>query len=348
MPDSIATYSKYVFVASLLKYGRARESSDEEVLAHQHARAWMAIGAASRLYPLRALHHDDAALPSWKDSISRAYWSVYILERLFAPHAPDFSFADAPAYPESAPLPPPPISTPTAGQSTRPEWGTPLTSDVPSSKDIGISGYFIRIISIWGHTRSYLHRLRGGEVEKPWSPESTYTKLSVELIEFEAQLTKEHLLLNLGFPDRTRAETSQHLEYWNAWITTQLLWHAAQAVLHHPFVHLVVLRPREGFSESCLFLQQKVDMAMYHAGWLFRILQLSEDRLGIVDPLIGDAVAAAATVPWLFQFAKDPQVAKRARDALDICEVFLGRIAATWPHISQKVRTTSCIPPGFT
>ena len=54
-------------------------------------------------------------------------------------------------------------------------------------------------------------------------------------------------------------------------------------------------------------------------------------------PLVGHLVAVVATIPWLFQRASDVKVAQKAKDDLDWCKSFLGRLSTTWPHIAQKV-----------
>lgn len=294
----------------------------------------MTIGAASRLYALRTLSRGSESSAPADDSITRGYWSVFLLEACFLPYTPELSTADTPDYPDSAPLPPRPPSSPMAE-----DFSHLPNSGANSSKDIGINGYCFCVVSIWGKIKLYLHHLRQGEVEKPWLQESTHTKLSIELMEFEAQFSRLHLLLNVAFPDRTPAEVSQQCEYWNPWLTQEIVWHAAHAVLNHPFIHLVVLRLRDDIPQSSTFLQQKVDLALYHASWVFRIIQIAERLLQIVDPLIADAVAAVATVQWLFQFLRDPKVAQRAQGDLDCCERILSKIASMWPHVYQKVST---------
>lgn len=293
----------------------------------------MAIGAASRLYNLQTMLCGGASPDT---SISRTYWSVFLLERLFFSSALEPSSAEAP-YPDSAPLPPSPSSVTVAGGPSDLQSSATPAAEETRSKDIGVNEYCLRMISTWGRTRSYLHRLRQGHVEKPWLSDSTHTKLSIELIEFEAQLCGQHLLINVAFPKRTAEEISQHREYWNPWITTQIVWHATQAILNHPFLHHVVLRSQVGNPQSCLFLQQKLDLALYHAGWVFRLLQTSENLLDIVNPLIGDVVAATATIAWVYQFTRDSKVALRARNDLGLCERFLTRMALAWPHILHKV-----------
>ena len=295
---------------------------------------------------MRAMFDKNAPSVIQDDSFARGYWSVFVLERLFLPCVSELSITNIPDYPQSACLPPPPLSFNTAGDSST--VPAPEIIEEPPGKDIGINGYSLRIISIWGKIRLYLHRLAQGEIEKPWLADSNHTRLGIELIEFEAQHSKNHLIRNVAFPNRTAAEVNQHSEYWHPWMMTEILWHASQAILNHPFLHLVVLRSQKDTPQSCVFLQQKIDMALYHVSWLFRILQFSEGLMEISNPIIGDAIAASATVLWPFQFTKDAKVAQRARDNLDMCERFLGTLAYLWPHISHKVRGSSIFPGMLT
>ncbi|OJI96728.1 hypothetical protein ASPVEDRAFT_23718 [Aspergillus versicolor CBS 583.65] len=309
----------------------------KHIKSSQPAQAWMAIGIASRLYAMRTLFNKKHIPESADDAEARAYWSVFVLERLFLPYESELPATNIYKYPETAALPPPPLYPPTSASTSNTSDREMV--DEPPGKDIGINGYSLRITSIWGKIRLYLHRLSQGEIEKPWLADSIHTKLGIELIEFEAQHSKHHLLLNVAFPNRSAAEIDQQREYWNPWMTTEILWHAAQAILNHPFLHLVVLRSQTDIPQSCVFLQQKVDMALYHVSWLFRILKLSEGSMTISNPILGDAIAACATVLWLFQFTRDEKVARRMCDNLDICENHLNTIGHLWPHISQKLVT---------
>ncbi|KAJ3459018.1 hypothetical protein MRS44_015091 [Fusarium solani] len=302
----------------------------KHIRTQQLAQAWVVIGAASRLEALRALSNDSSPA-SEGDSISRAHWSVFALERIFIPFKSNITAIRVPDYPLSAPWPPPPLSANGYDTSSK------VQGSVSRLKDIGINGHGLRIIDIWGKVRCYLHRLRQGMVEKSWSPESTHTRLCVEMVEYEAQLNTQYFLCNASLPDRTTVEVSQNREYWNPWITSQLLWHACHVILNHPFIHTFLLRSPEGIPPSCLFLQQRADLAIYHTGWLFRMLEECRNLTDVVDPIITDAIAAASTALWLFQFSRDAKVSRRAQENLAKCDAFLNHVAQTWPHISQKI-----------
>lgn len=148
-----------------------------------------------------------------------------------------------------------------------------------------------------------------------------------------------HLLRNVFFSKRSPAEMLEQREYWNPWISMQALSHASMAILNHPFIHLLVLRGDNSvLPQSRLLLQQTVNRHCFTSEWVFRRIQTCED-LGfeIKDPLIGHLVTATATISWIFQFAKDNRVCRRAREDLRKFERLLSRMSNTRPHISQKV-----------
>lgn len=296
----------------------------------------MTIGTASRLDTLRRLTRHYTSDVQTMDRSARCHWSVFILEKAFSPQMLDLSTSqDTPDYPLSAPLPP---SLPTYRDENCPP-DLHVSEDV--NKDLGINAYHIKMVSIWGDLTRYLHVIRSGNVETPWLPESTHAKLSLRLYECEAELPQRHLLRSVCFSKRSIAEIMQQQEYWNPWLAMQILSHALPAILNHPFIHLVAMRGSRGVPQSRLFLQQTVDLALFNSGWVFQFVQFCENlHHEINDPLIGHAVAATATIPWLFQFARDPKVSKKAYDDLGRCERFLSRISSTWPHISRKV----CFP----
>ncbi|KAM3431566.1 hypothetical protein NHJ13734_007257 [Beauveria thailandica] len=304
--------------------------------AKQPKRSLVAIGLASRLVSLQALSRINNSISAENTASAQCFWNVFVLERLFRPLSVAACDDDRLAYPPSA-SPPSPISGGfhhTAGHDNA-GAGTGMASVT----DIGIYGHALCLTEVWGKVRTYLHRLRKGRVEKPWVPESSHAKTSIELFENEARYGKQHLLSNVALGKRGASEIAARLDYWQPWMTMQIISHAAQAILNHPFLHLMVLRSQDGIQYSSLFLQQTVDLALFHGAWVFRLLEIAQGRLDVVNPLIGDVVAASATVVWLFQFARDAKVSERARDDYAMGERFLERMARTWPHISHKCET---------
>uniref|UniRef100_A0A8H7KEM0 Zn(2)-C6 fungal-type domain-containing protein n=1 Tax=Bionectria ochroleuca TaxID=29856 RepID=A0A8H7KEM0_BIOOC len=293
--------------------------------------AWMTIGIASRLVSCRALRSDENS--NDRDRSLRCRWSVFCLEKIFSPHMSiPTKYLDGLEYPSSAPLPPL-LTSAGAGDKV-----AGLYDSDEAVTDLGINAYYIQMISVWGDVATWLHDIKLGNDEIPWRPESGHTKLSTRYFEFERQLPHMHLLRNVSFTTRTASEIFEQREYWTSWVLMQILFHAVPATINHPFIHLVAVRRSTKGPQSHAFLQQTVDLAIFHSAWVFRILQCSEGfGLEITSPLVGHLVAILAIVPCLFRFAIDEKVSNRAVKDLKWCQDYLARAALIWPHMSQKL-----------
>ncbi|RGP64245.1 hypothetical protein FSPOR_8064 [Fusarium sporotrichioides] len=270
-----------------------------------------------------------------QDKDNRCYWSIYMIESIFFPH---ISRALKPnrncRHPPSA-EPPPPMPR-DSNQINAPDFD----DTGGTSRDVGINTHAGEIISIWSQVASYLHDIRIGDVQIPWLPESMYSKLNLSLLEYEAQLHRKHLMRNLFPFKRSPEDIKAYHQYWNPWLTTHLILHASLALLNHPFIHLVALRHNRGMRQSRLFLQQVVDQAIFHSGWVFWLVGIFEDlSVDISNPLIGLAVAATSTIPWLYQFVRNNKLARKASQNLAKGQRLLERMSKTWPCLSRKLES---------
>ncbi|KAI7767120.1 hypothetical protein LZL87_013175 [Fusarium oxysporum] len=298
-------------------------------------RAWMSIGTATRLESIRNLWKSNSIPNQESAEENRCYWSIYMIEAVFFPHMPRAPTHDQTRkYPPSV-EPPPPIPL-DANDFNAPDFD----NAVGSSDDLGINTHAGRMIAVWSQVACHLHEIRRGEVQIPWLPESTYSKLNLALFEYEAQFNQRHLMRSLFPFKRTSDEIQAYREYWNPWLTTHLVLHASLALLNHPFIHLVALRRNKGMSQSRLFLQQVVDQALFHSGWVFWLVGIFEDlNIEISNPLIGLAVAATSTIPWLYQFVKNAKVACKASQNLAKGQRLLQRLSKTWPCMLHKLES---------
>lgn len=298
----------------------------------------MIVGIASTLQAFqtsqtRQTLHDA---PEEKEIASRCYWSVWILERVFSPQLKLAAIGGVqgctPDYPPSAPSPPPLL----VGNNTRRE----RYSATDSLKDIGINGSCILLISLWGDVTAYLREIQSGTTESAWLPNSTNSRLNLNMHEWETQCASAHLFRSLSLLDRSAADLLDHREYWTSWALMQIASHTVSAILNHPFIHLVATRAQGGTRtpKPTFFLQQTVDLALFHSGWVAQLLRIFDHfPFELTNPVIGHMIAATATVFWLFQFVQDTKVSMRVKDDLEKCEQFLERMAPEWPHIAQKV-----------
>ncbi|KAK5047020.1 hypothetical protein LTR84_006962 [Exophiala bonariae] len=314
------------------------------------ARAFMTIGLASRL---QALRDSDRNLQSFceiqvdNDSVSRCYWSITILEQVFSPQLKNGAFerrqSSSKTYPPSAPCPPP-VGANVNNSSGQADILPPVRSigmDSNGLNDLGVNAYAIRLISIWGDVTTYLSEIHSGKAEKPWLPTSANMKLNFQMHECETQVSSSHLFRHVQPLKRSRTELLEHQEYWISWALMQIASHTIPAILNHPFIHLIARSSHEGNHtiRPSFYLQQTVDLALFHAGWVAQLLLIFERfPFEITNPVVGHMITATATVFWIFQFSRDIAVSTKAKDDLGKCERFLGKLAAKWPHIDQKLK----------
>ncbi|KAF5664352.1 hypothetical protein FHETE_7109 [Fusarium heterosporum] len=280
-------------------------------------RAWMSIGNAVRLQSIHVLQPRLAASDDEKDNNDRCSWSTSMIEAAFFPHMPRVPDSDMTRkYPPSAEPPP---SIPLDASEVN---ALDFDNAVGAREDLGINTHAGRMISVWGQVANHLHQIKMGEVQIPWLPESTYSKLNLTLFEYEAQFHQRHLMRNLFPFKRMPDEIRAYRQYWNPWLTTHLVLHASLALLNHPFVHLVALRHNKG------------------ARWVFWLIGIFEDlSVDISNPLIGLAVAATSTIPWLYQFVRNLKVARKASQNLAKGQRCLERLSKVWPCISSKLES---------
>src|SRR5699024_1184957 len=93
----------------------------------------------------------------------------------------------------------------------------------------------------------------------------------------------------------------------------QLTFHTRQALLNHPMFHIMIPRKPSSLLQPASFLQHAVDLALLHSGWTVRLIRTSDVLYyQISDPFVGQLVAVAATIYWIFSFASDETVAECA------------------------------------
>ena len=300
----------------------------------------MSIGTATRLESIRKLRQHETIDIEEQDENGRCYWSIYMIEAIFFPHMPQAPESDPNCKHPSSSDPPPPIPLDTNDANS-----LDFDNAVGATNDVGINTHAGRMIAVWSQVACHLHEIRVGKVQIPWLPESTYSKLNLSLFEYEAQFHQKHLMRSLFPFKRQRNEILTYRQYWNPWLTTHVILHASLALLNHPFIHLVALRRNKGIRQSRLFLQQVVDQALFHSGWVFWLIGIFEDlSIDIPNPLIGLAVAATSTIPWLYQFVRNGKVAQKAAQNLAKAQRFLEHLSQTWPCVSHKVwRSTRCL-----
>ncbi|RBR18611.1 hypothetical protein FVER53590_28298 [Fusarium verticillioides] len=239
-----------------------------DILEGRPALALMTIGAASRLELVRGAGYSESPHSPQGDASLRCYWSVFILEKGFAPRFTLLSQTHTkPEYPRSAREPSPPAYL--GDEEYAPDLES-IRDDLRT--DPGITSHAVRAVSFCGDVISYLHALHIGKADNPADTNSNFYQLTNTLYDLESRLGHIHFVRNVGFSERTPEEFERHREYWAPWLLFQITAHATQGLLNHPFIHLVTLRRANRPSQPRLFLQQTVDQAMFHSAWVRELL----------------------------------------------------------------------------
>jgi hypothetical protein len=263
-----------------------------------------------------------------------------ILEKAFL-RTPSISASTGVAYPPSPAIPHLPVSH---GSETH-ENPELLDTNEIGGQDCGINACYLQSLCIWGELVSYLQDLRSGGTDSPWLSSSGYSSLAGKLHSLQINISYRHLFRNVRFPEHCPPDLRRDREYWTPWVSMQVASHSGFAVLNNPFVQLYAFRGANGPSQPRYFLQQTVDQALYHSGWVARFLRECKSlHFRIMDPIVGEMIAATATVPLVFQFATDVNVSERSKADVRQCLEALAFLAPTWPHIERKVslRPTFC------
>ncbi|KAG4260757.1 hypothetical protein FPRO04_04381 [Fusarium proliferatum] len=157
------------------------------------ALALMTIGAASRLELVRGAGYSESPHNPQGDASLRCYWSVFILEKGFAPRFTLLSQTHTkPDYPRSAREPSPPAYL--GDEEYAPDLES-IRDDLRT--DPGITSHAVRAVSFCGDVISYLHALHIGKADNPADTNSNFYQLTNTLYDLESRLGHRELLHQL-------------------------------------------------------------------------------------------------------------------------------------------------------
>ncbi|KAL6702381.1 hypothetical protein ACN47E_002347 [Coniothyrium glycines] len=291
--------------------------------------AWTDIGVAARL--AIATH---AATPNYQsEEWSRAYWTLYALD-----HTYGASFSMVRAFSSKLSSPAYPRSSPPPSQVSQETYVTSM-SEVTST--FGIDTFFLQLLTIWGHTIDFVRKIKDNEVVQVWLETGSYSgpyhKIMSEIYDIEMRAGESHRLRHTGLIERSSAELKANRSYWAPWMAMQVLIHAVQASIHHPFLHII-----KGQNDKTRgppsFLQHMVDQALLHSSWIAKFINFcAEKDFKIYDPFIAHLVSIAATALMFFLDANDSSLAQQASYGYKTCYEFVQDLSMHWPHLRNTL-----------
>lgn len=270
-----------------------------------------------------------------KEERRRCFWSIFLCKRL---HGADFSSldfsvdADFPWYPES--LEQPSLQTVT---TTVPELER-IDISRQRLKDTGIVAYMIQLSEVWFKTTRYARRRGKPHMIPPWSPQSEYSIIVAQQMDFETRMPYIHRFKPAEFDNRTSQDLNSNRSYWSPWLFIQFLYHTNICLLNHPLLLSLRLRNfRDVIPE--IFLQQTSDLISSHASWVVRFIDMLEKKAyKISDPFLGHCAAIVATIHLQQAFVSVDDVARQEKWAdFSKCLKFIQVMGEQWPHMATMV-----------
>lgn len=209
------------------------------------------------------------------------------------------------------------------------------------STSMSIGACCSSLLTIWGDVVSYLGQVKEDETLSSWSENSPYQKIVAKLYQFESNIGDTHRIRRARPDLRSSAALEAGREYWAPWLTMQLMYHAVQALIHHPLIH-VARTNRCLNARSPSFLQRTVDQLILHSNWVTKFIDLCTEKDFVVnDPFLAHLTAIVATCYMFFLNSDEPVLARKARQGLDTCYDFVNRFTQDWNHIKYTVSPSS-------
>lgn len=217
---------------------------------------------------------------------------------------------------------------------------TSINAGIDWPKDSGIYAICVDLFSLWAKVMSLYDGVRNGQATTFWSAQSPYHELRVASFEFESRMSSNHRLRESGFACRTASDIDKAVCYWRLWFTLQVLFHAIQLAINHPFIHIINQQRLRSFQPPS-FQQQTIDQTLLHAKWIVRLHRMrTEKELEIDDPFIAHLSAITASAYLFFLESKDLKVRSDAMDGFQDCHALVARHAQRWGHVKRTVCRT--------
>lgn len=285
--------------------------------------AWTNIGIGARLAIALRSPSSLTQSNSWK----RACWSLYALDCTYgASLSMSQAFSNEPGLPDYP-----------NGQNIVTSESRQI--DKSLQRVTSIDRWHFRLLSIWSHAMIFLGDVQKGQCKAAWLETGPYQGIVLELYSFEANVNDFHSFRNVQFARRSSAELQSDRSYWAPWVSSQILYHAIQALIHHPFLHLM---KRDRLKPPPSFVQRMVDQLLLHSSWVTRCINLCDEQdFQINDPFMAHAAAVVATGYLFFLDANDSELAQQARQGFQSCYDFIQRLSTKWSHLKNTVSSAS-------
>ncbi|KAG9229599.1 fungal-specific transcription factor domain-containing protein, partial [Amylocarpus encephaloides] len=271
-----------------------------------------------------------AAIPfHQKEERRRCFWSLFLLKRL---HGADFMVLDFPAeanfpwYPETTGI------VPDRDHHTGDHNSSAGTD---SSTDKGIVAYAIQMSEVWFKITRYAWRRGIPSDLPPWSPQSEYSAVLAQQMDFETRMPYIHRFNPAKFSQRPLEELNATRDYWGPWLLIQFLYHTNLCLLNHPLLISLRLWNFKGVIPE-IFLQNTADLMTTHTSWIINFIDMLEAKEFVVtDPFLAHCVAIVATIYLQESFLGDLSKRREKKESFEKCLKFIRGFGRSWPHVGR-------------
>ncbi|RDW84493.1 hypothetical protein BP6252_02083 [Coleophoma cylindrospora] len=264
----------------------------------------------------------------------RCFWSLFLLKRL---HGADFSVLDFsgeenfPWYPETTGKP---VNSARAADRPSPPR---LDTDPPREhmQDKGVVAYAIQLSEVWFKTTRYSRRRGKPSSLPPWSPQSEYSIILAQQMDFETRMPYIHRFKPAEFSKKSAEDLHANRDYWGPWLFIQFLYHTNLCLLNHPLLLSLRLRNFKCVIPE-IFLQHTADLIASHASWILHFIDMLQAKsFKVTDPFLAHCVAIVATIYLQESFSEDFKIRDEKQAAFTKCLKFVRDFGQQWPHVDR-------------
>lgn len=212
-----------------------------------------------------------------------------------------------------------------------------LLSDLYHENAISLEVFVLQLLDVWAQAMDFARSLRNGDHKKVWAANGPYQQVMSEVYEVESRSSETFRLRNAKPAERSTSQLNAERYYWAKWFFMQILYHAIQAMINHPFLH-IVRETEEQPKQPPSFLQHTVDQTLLHSSWIAKFIGLCDEKgFELHDPFIAHLASVAATVFMFFLDSSDHQLASQSIHGFNTCYCFVKKASGRWPHLQNTV-----------
>lgn len=287
----------------------------------------MSLAIAARISCMSRLLSTTNKSPDWL----RSNWSLHVLDTLYCSN-----LGMVRALPKD-------LCAPSIHATNRLSVPQPMSLSKSNQQGVTnqtscINDCYSAILSVWSDALDLLKVGENNRLPSPWADESPYRKIVAKLYDFETDLLQVHRVRHMRPDLRSLDDLQVDRVYWNTWFSVQILFHAVQAMINHPVLHIAGIS-RSQHRRPPSFLQHAVDELFQHSGWVKKLIDLGAEKdFQFNDPFIAHVTAIVATGWMFFINSDDPPLAKQAELGFEACYTFVEGFTIEWPHLKHNVR----------